>query len=224
MPCRSSISFMPRGHLFEFAKAIYGAGTDLARQWGNKDATNSIKAASVTSSPPFATMPQPARRQNRASTTSETIAAGCRIPGSGPWVSRWRPAQLKAVAKMSSKALPSAAGCTGPSAAPTRSSRFAAQSEQPVRRPLGAPRNWKMIGMSQNCRAPVAPRSVNYGHETGVTEVIAGVPARITSADCGIRASAIALGGSDGFFEGWRLISGASLLSGRNSRVARPSR
>ncbi len=132
----------------------------------NNDATNSIKAGSVTSLPPFATMPKPVRKPNRASTTSETIAAGCSIPGSGPWASRWRPASSKAVARMSSEAVSSTAGCTGPSAAPTPSSRFAPQSRATGSTTSGSAaqseNEWNLTRMScthpLNCQSLPPPR------------------------------------------------------------------
>ena len=113
--------FHAKGHLFDVAKAIYGAGTDLADQWGkqrrdelDQGRIDDILAAS-------AAMPKPATTPASASTTSTTTATGCGIPNSGPWAFASRPALSRAAARTSSQAASSAAECTGPSLARTPS-------------------------------------------------------------------------------------------------------
>jgi hypothetical protein len=76
--------FHAKGHLWDVAKAIYGAGSDLGKQWAKSGGTSSTRARSTRSSRRCACTPRPTTRRVSAWATSPTTATGCATSSFAP--------------------------------------------------------------------------------------------------------------------------------------------
>ena len=121
--------FHAKQHLSDVAKSIYGATSDLARPWARPATTSWMPAISTPSSPPSACTRRhddEARKcvdyveRNRARMRYPAFRAAGPVHLDGRRRSRLQGGDRDAAA--------SGPACTGPSPAPTRSSRCAAAS------------------------------------------------------------------------------------------------
>ena len=140
--------FHAKQHLSDVGKAIYGAGTDLARQWARLrhdelDAGPCARCATRCAR----TRPRTPTRAG-AGTTSPTTAPACAIRPSAPRASASPPASSKPAARWPSAPGSNAPGCTGPSPAPTPSSPCAAAGS------VGASRTSGNGGQPRRARRP----------------------------------------------------------------------
>jgi hypothetical protein len=141
-----------KGHLWDVAKAIYGAGSDLAEQWAKQrrdeldDGKRSLRRCKST--------PRPTTTRASAWTTSGATRAACATPSSVPRDCACPPAWSRPAARWPSAPASSVQACIGASPGPTQSSRCAVASSAAASRTSGSD------GQPRRAPAPGPPREV----------------------------------------------------------------